>query len=185
TEGTGISGFIEYSPDLFDEGRIKRLAGHFRTLLEGIASDPRRKINELPILTLSERRQILTKWNETQVAFPRNQTVVQILEAWAVEQPEAPAVCFRETVLSYSELNRKANQLAHHLLGMGVKHGDAVAVCMERSIDFAVACVAAVKTGAAYLPLDPSLPGTRLSFMVEDSQAVAVITTANFAEIFN
>ncbi len=185
SEGQGISGFIEYSLDLFDEGRIKRMAGHFRTLLEGIVSDPRRKINELPILTFSERRQLLTRWNETQVTFPRNQTVVQVFEAWAAKQPDAPAVCFRETMLSYSELNRKANQLAHHLLGEGVKHGDIVAVCIERSVDFVVACVAAVKTGAAYLPLDPSLPGVRLRFMVEDSQAAAVITTANFANTFN
>lgn len=185
TEGKGISGVIEYSTDLFNADRITRMAGHFRMLLEGIASNPLRKISEVPILTPSERRQILTRWNATQITFLRGQTVIQIFESWAVKQPNAPAVCFQETLLSYSELNRKVNQLAHHLLGQGVTRGDTVAVCLERSIDFVVACVAALKTGAAYLPFDPGLPGSRLTFLVEDSQAAAIITTTNFADTFN
>src|SRR5215471_6924201 len=87
--------------------------------------------------------------------------------------------------LSYSELNSQANQLAHYLLAHGAKRGDVVAICLDRSLDFAVACVAAVKAGAAYLPLDSGLPSERLAFMVQDSQAVVVITTANFAATFS
>ena len=127
-------------------------------------------------LPSKEERQVLTAWNSTQQSFPQDICVPQLVALQGEERPGAPAVVMGHQALTYQELNRRANRLAHHLRALGVKSDTLVAVCLERSPDLVVALLAALKAGAAYLPLDPGYPPERLSFMLEDAQPRALVT---------
>src|SRR5580704_1494585 len=121
----------------------------------------------------AERHQILYEWNDTEVEFPRDKCVHQMFEEQAARTPEAVALVFEDTLVSYRELNRRSNQLAHYLRSQGV-HADAlVAVYAERSIEMVVALLAVLKAGGAYVPLDPGYPHDRIRYMLEDSAPVA------------
>ena len=172
----GLSGVIEYATDLFDATTIARLAGHFTTLLEGIVADPETPIAELPLLTAAEREQLLVQWNDTAVDYPRDRCIHQLFEQQAARTPDATAVVFEDTRLSYAELNARANQLAHHLITLGVGPDVLVGLCLERSLDLVVGLLGILKAGGAYVPLDPGYPATRLAFMLEDTQAPVLLT---------
>ncbi|HEX8118987.1 MAG TPA: condensation domain-containing protein, partial [Pyrinomonadaceae bacterium] len=118
-----VSGFIEYSTDLFDEATVKRLAEHFDVLLRAVVADPDRPISEVPLMTEAERRRELEEWNRTAREYPKDRCVHQLFEEQARRTPDAPAVAFEGRELTYGELNRRANQLAHHLLAAGAGPG--------------------------------------------------------------
>ncbi|HEY6186888.1 MAG TPA: amino acid adenylation domain-containing protein, partial [Pyrinomonadaceae bacterium] len=169
-----------YNTDLFEAVRIRRMLEHFRQLLEGVASDPVQRLSQLPLLTAAEQQQLLVEWNDTAIDYSENQLAHRIFEQQAERNPDAVALIFGDESLSYSELNQRANQLAHHLMAMGVTPEMAVAICMERSIEMIVSMLAVLKAGGAYLPLDLSLPSERLAFMLE-AAAVPLILTKELA----
>ncbi|HEX3560510.1 MAG TPA: amino acid adenylation domain-containing protein [Pyrinomonadaceae bacterium] len=174
--GPELQGTFEYNTDLFDADTIKRMAGHLRTLLEGVVADPSRRISELPLLTDAERRRLLLEWNDTRAVYPRDLCAHQLFEAQAERTPDAVAVALEDERLSYRELNARANMLAHYLRGLGVGAGDVVGVFMERSLEMIVGVIGALKAGAACLPLDPSYPSERLAFMLRDAGGAVVLS---------
>ncbi len=172
----GLRALLEYNTDLFDAGTMARLLGHFRTLLEGIVTDPDRRLSELPLLTEPERHQALVEWNATDAAPPRETTVHGLFEAQVARTPDAIAVMFEGDALSYRELDRRANRLARLLQARGVGPEVPVGLCVERSLEMLVGLLAILKAGGAYLPLEPAYPRERLELMLADA-AVPVLVT--------
>jgi amino acid adenylation domain-containing protein len=178
TEKTeGLRASLEYSTELFDAGTIERLLGHYRVLLEGVVAYPDRRVAHLPLLTKTERRQLLVEWNATSPDAPQVASSHELFEAQVERTPTALAVRCGDRWLSYRELDRQANQLAHHLRMLGVGPDTLVAVGVERSIELVVAVLGIWKAGGAYVPLDPTYPEERLQFLLEDSKAPVLVTT--------
>jgi amino acid adenylation domain-containing protein len=171
-----LNGLFIYSTDLFEEATIVRMAGHFQTMLEGIAADPNRRLSELPLLTESERDQLLFEWNNTQTAYPREASIQELFEAQVQKTPDAAAVIFEERHLTYRQLNERANQLAHSLRKFGVGPDVLVGICVERSIGLIVGILGILKAGGAYVPLEPAYPRERLAFMLEDAKVYVLLT---------
>ncbi|KAA0984731.1 amino acid adenylation domain-containing protein [Pseudomonas sp. ANT_J12] len=165
----GIEAVLKYATDLFDAATIERLAEDWSELLRAIVQDPSQRIAQLPMLGAARQQQLLAQWNPARVAHPVSQCLHQAIETQAERYPEAVAVVCGEQRLSYAELNRRANQWAHHLIARGVGPDVRVGVSVERSLDMIVAIIAVLKAGGAYVPLDPSYPHDRLSYMIEDS----------------
>src|SRR5262249_28817018 len=161
--GGGLHGFVEYATDLFEGSTIKRLVGHYRTLLEGIVAAPDSHICDLPLLSAAERHQQLVEWNTTAVDYPREKCVHELFAEQAAKAPEAMAVVFEDQQLSYGELDRRSNQLAHHLRGLGVGPEVLVGLCVERSLEMVIGLLGILKAGGAYLPLSPTYPQERLA----------------------
>ncbi len=176
--GKDLIGYFEYSTDLFDGLTIERMAGNFQTLLEGIVADSDKRLSDLPLLTGTERYQLLTEWNTTQFYYPEDQCIHQLFEAQANRTPEAIALSFADKEISYGELNKRANQLAHYLIELGVGPGTLVGVCLERSLDLIVGLLGILKAGGAYVPLDPLFPKERLAFMLQHAQ-VSILLSEN------
>lgn len=177
----GLIGRFEYNSDLFDASTIERMVGHWQTLLTSIVANPAQRLTELPMLTLLELEQLLTTWNNTQAIYPPETCTHQLFEAQAAQTPEATAVIFQDTRLTYRELNAQANQLAHHLRELGVGPDTLVGLCVERSLGMLVGLLAILKAGGAYIPLDPTYPTERLAFMLQDSQATLLLTQQHLA----
>ena len=169
-----LHGSIEYNTDLFDASTIQRLIGHFQTLLQSIATQPELPISQLPLLSTTEREE-MASWNETAVPYP-DALLPQHFEAQVAHTPDAIAVVFDDTHLTYLQLNHQANQLAHHLQHLGVSPETLVALYTERSLEMVIAILAIFKAGGAYLPLDPDYPQDRLAYMLADSQAPLLLT---------
>ncbi|HKH46579.1 MAG TPA: amino acid adenylation domain-containing protein [Thermoanaerobaculia bacterium] len=170
-----------YDADLFDASTIARWAGLFEVLVAGWLEDPARRVSELPLLTEPERLQLLTGWSPEPVTADRGRrAVAELFEAQVDRTPDAPAVSAadgEDVSLTYRELDKRANQLARWLVKAGVVPGDRVALCLDRSPDLVVSLLGVLKTGAAYVPLDPSSPRERLAFALEDSRPRVVLTT--------
>ncbi|NBF06090.1 amino acid adenylation domain-containing protein [Pseudomonas sp. Fl5BN2] len=145
-------------------------------LLLALEQDPQRAIGQVPVLPAAERQQLLVTFNATARDYPRQQTLQQRFEEQVLAHPQQVAAVHGEQALSYAQLNTRANQLAHHLLGLGVQPGDTVALLLPRSLDLLLGQLAICKCAAAYVPLDINAPAERLSFMVEDCQAVVVLS---------
>ncbi|MDQ1592735.1 MAG: hypothetical protein QOG71_3362 [Pyrinomonadaceae bacterium] len=178
----GLKGSFGYNTDLFEPPTIERMAGHFRTLLEGIAAHPARRLSELPLLTERETRQLLDEWNDTAAAYPRDVCFHELFERQVEQTPAAPALVFEDETLTYAELNTRANKLARHLRRLGVGADALVGICVERSIEMVIGLVGILKAGAGYVPLDPSHPKERLAFMLEDTRAPVLLTESRLLE---
>ena len=167
-----------YNMDLFAGSSVERMAANFEVLLRGIMAQPQTRFSELPLLSATERQQVLIDWNNTQADFPAQASLVSLFEAQVLATPQALAISDGTNSLSYAQLNARANQLARHLQAQipVQKDGQLVGLCMERSLAMVVGMLAIVKTGAAYLPLDPDYPAARLAYLISDAQAVVVIT---------
>ncbi len=172
---------IEYSTDLFDSGRIEQLAGHYRVLLEGIVAQPGQRIGRLPILTEAEQ-QLLQEWHKRQVDYPSDRCVHELIEEQVAHTPNATAVAFQGSQLTYCQLNDRANQLARRLQALGVGPDTLVGICMERSLELVVGLLGVLKAGGAYVPLDPEYPKERLAFMIEDANLPVLLTQARLLE---
>ncbi|NEQ20441.1 MAG: amino acid adenylation domain-containing protein, partial [Microcoleus sp. SIO2G3] len=178
----GLNGALEYNTDLFDAATIARMLGHFETLLAGIVAHPEQHLSELPILTERERQQLLVHGHDTQADYPKDQCIHQLFEAQVERTPEAIAVVFEDQQLTYRELNAKANRLAHQLQAIGVGPEVLVGLCVERSLEMAIAILGILKAGGAYVPLDPTYPQQRLAFMLEDARIPVLLTQQHWVE---
>ncbi|MBZ4401240.1 non-ribosomal peptide synthetase, partial [Myxococcus sp. AS-1-15] len=171
----GLVTYWEYNTDLFDEETVTRLAERYVALLEAVVERPSSSVFELPLVSAAERGLLLTEWNATRTEYPRDASIPALFEAQVSRTPDAVAVAFEGERLTYAELNRRANQLAHHLCRLGIEPGSRVGLFARRSLEMVVATLGILKAGAAYVPLDPSYPDERLSFMCEDSELAALL----------
>jgi amino acid adenylation domain-containing protein len=172
----GLRGVWEYNTDLFVAATIYRLADHFRTLLEGLVAHPDQHLAELPLLTATERQQILVEWNATQASYPKDACIHELFEAQVERTPDTVAVVCEGAQLTYRELNARANQLAHYLQALGVGPERLVGICVERSLELVVGLLGILKAGGAYVPLDPAYPSERLAFMLADAHIPVLVT---------
>jgi amino acid adenylation domain-containing protein len=171
----GLSGYLEYNVDLFEASTIQRLVDHFQILLEGLAADPDSPISRRPLLTRAERHRLLSEWNQTWAPAAAHACLHHWFEAQVQQTPDAVALIFNEEELTYAELNRRANQLAHGLRRRGLGPDRLAAVCLERSVELVVALLGVLKAGGAYVPVDPDYPPERVALMLEDAQACVQI----------
>ncbi|HEX7737139.1 MAG TPA: amino acid adenylation domain-containing protein, partial [Ktedonobacteraceae bacterium] len=179
----GISGSCEYNTDLFEEATIKRLIQHFQVLLGSIVADPEKRVSALPILTATDQQQLLVAWNAT--SQPLSPACFhQLFEEQARRSPCAIAVVAEEGMLSYEELNERANQLARYLQTLGVGPDVMVGLCLERSLNLMVGLLAILKAGGAYLSLDPTYPAERLAFMLRDARTRVLLTREHLRPLF-
>jgi len=171
---------MSYTVSRFEADTVSRMMGHLKTLLEGMITQPEtRKLGEIPLLTEAEQQQLLA-WNETAANYPRgNKTLVALFEEQVDKAPEAIAIVFEEQLMTYRELNTKANQLAHYLQSLGVKPEVLVGICVERSLEMIIGILGILKAGGAYVPLDPAYPAARLTFMLEDAQVPVLLTQSH------
>jgi len=167
-----------YNPELFDSASIQRMLGHFPTILAGIIANPEQNISTLPLLTQSERHQLLVEWNNTDAEYPGNKCSHQLVEEQVERTPDAVAVEFEEEQLTYRELNALANQVAHYLRSLGIKPEVPVGFCVDRSIERAVGLLGIFKSNGVYVPLDPTYPEERLAYILSDSSAQVLLTTS-------
>lgn len=174
-DGAGYRGRFEYCTDLFEAATIRRLCAHYRTLLEAVVRDPAQPVSRLPLLGKAERCQVISGWNPAR-SYPKGSPLHERFERQVERSPDAVAVVCEGESLSYAELNRRANRLAHELRGRGVRAGDIVGLHAERSIATVVGILGILKAGGAYLPLDPAYPQERIAFMLEDAGATVVVT---------
>jgi amino acid adenylation domain-containing protein len=173
--GAELRGMIEYETALFEGGTVARLAGHIENLLQDALARPDCAISELALLTEAERNQMLHTWNATAAEYPEHACIHELFERQVESTPEAIAAVFEQTALTYGELNRRANRLAHYLIPAGAGPETCVGIALERSLDSVIAILAVLKAGAAYVPLDPAYPPARLDFIVKDSALQTVI----------
>jgi amino acid adenylation domain-containing protein len=174
--GDRLQGYFSYDTSLFSCGLIEQMARHFVRLLEGIVADPACRLSRLALVTDAERRQAVTEWNSTVVAYPADKGIHALFEEQVERTPKAVAVVFGEQQLTYRELNERSNQLAHYLRRQGLGPEVLVGMCMERSVQMVVGMLGILKAGGAYVPLDPAYPKERLGFMLEDARAGIVLT---------
>jgi amino acid adenylation domain-containing protein len=175
-KANGLECLFEYNRELFDAATLLRMQAHFRNLLENIVAHNDRRISDLPFLTEQERHQLLVEWNDTKTDRVSSRCIHQEFEIHAEQTPNALAVVFNERRLSYRELNRRSNQLAHYLRKLGVGPESLVGVCLEPSLELAVALLGVLKAGGAYVPLDPTYPKERLGFMLQDAQMTVLMS---------
>jgi len=171
----GLSVTAEYCTDLFEAATIGRLLDRWRVLLEGIAAEPARRLSDLPLMDQSERRRVEVEWNETAKTYQPS-CVSELFEARVERSAGAGAIVCDGVCLTFAELNRRANQLAHHLSAAGAGPEVPVAVMLERSTEMVVALLAILKAGGAYVPLDPSYPAARLAFILDDVRTPLIVT---------
>lgn len=171
-----VHGFIEFNRELFDKATIQRLSGNYKTLLNEIITGAEHGINSLNILTDREKHQQLVLWNRTEVPVPEEPLVHRLFEIQERITPDSTAFACDGLELTYQQLNTRANRLAHYLQTLGVGTGDLVGIYMDRSLDMVVALYAILKSGAAYVPLDPAFPGDRIAYMIDDTRLRIVLT---------
>ncbi|HEX7238741.1 MAG TPA: amino acid adenylation domain-containing protein, partial [Longimicrobiaceae bacterium] len=169
-----LSGALVYRAELFEPETMARVTGHLEVVLGTMVADPRRRLSELSLLRAAERAQVLEAWGSTPAELPPL-TVHELFARQAARAPHAIAVTFEEGALTYGELERGANRLAHRLRRLGVGPETRVAVCAGRSLELVVALLAVLKAGAAYVPVDPSYPAERVAYLLDDSGCTAVL----------
>ncbi len=177
----GLTGWFEYNADLFDHITVERLSGALRLLAEQAADAPDRRLSEFSLLDEGERRRLAAEPNDTRRTWPGLDWAHREFEARARQAPGAEALRFEDRAVTYAELDRHANQLAHHLRRLGVARGDLVGIYTERSPEMVVAVLATLKAGGAYVPLDPVYPRERIAFMLADSGLKVLVTQRSLA----
>jgi amino acid adenylation domain-containing protein len=165
-----------YATDVFKKETIEKFTVYFKKLVSSIISDTNKKIADLEMLPIDEKKKLLYEFNANQLPCPTHKTIVDLFEEQLLKTPDNTAVLWDKKRLTYTDLNEKVNQLANHLMENGVKAHMVVALKMERSLEMIIGLLAILKTGAAYLPIDPSLPGQRILQMLEDSKTMHLLT---------
>ncbi|OLT58218.1 non-ribosomal peptide synthetase [Moorena bouillonii] len=183
--GEEIKGFCAYNRDLFSAETISRMVSHYENLLSAAVETTEQPVSKLPLMKEAERDQILVEWNNTKTDYPNNKCIRQLFEEQVEKTPDAAAVVFEQQKLTYSELNSKANQLAHYLQKLGVVPDTLVGICVERSVEMVVGILAILKAGGAYVPLDPNYPSERLAYMISDSQVSILLTQQSLVTLLS
>jgi amino acid adenylation domain-containing protein len=175
----------DYNTGLFDQATIARWLNHYETLLLGMVENADQSLARLPLLNESDRHQLAVDWNQTAADYPRHLCVHQLFEAQVRKTPDAIAAAFESEQLTYGELDRRANQLANYLRSTGVKPGVMVGVFVERSLDMIVALLGVMKAGGSYVPMDPTYPAERLSFVLNDASVPVLLTQESLFKTVN
>jgi amino acid adenylation domain-containing protein len=182
-EQGGLKGWLECDAGMFGRATMEQMAGHYERLLDSIVADPRCPISRLAMLSDAELRRQLVEWNATGRAFPAGKAVHGLFEQQVQRTPDAVALMMDDVRLTYGELNRRANQLAHALRTMGVAPDVPVGVCMDRSLGMVVSLLGILKAGGAYLPLDPESPPARLETIIREARLSLVLTQERFVAL--
>ncbi len=178
-----LAGVMKYRSDLFETLTIQRMLGHYIRLLESIAIDADLPISALPMTDEVEQRTVLVDWNATRSDYPRQRCIHELFHEQVAQRPNAVAVEFQDCRITYAELNRRANQLAHHLRQQGIGSGMNVGICVPRSVEMVVGLLAVLKAGAAYVPLEPDDPERRIDFVLRDTGAQALLVAPPTADV--
>ncbi|NER50689.1 MAG: AMP-binding protein [Symploca sp. SIO1A3] len=178
-EGEELKVWCTYNRDLFEAETIQRMLSHYQNLLAAVVENPNQPISLLPLMSETEQQQLLVAWNNTKTNYPTDKCIHELFEAQVQKTPSAVALVFEEQQLTYSQLNSKANQLAHYLQQLGVGPDMLVGICLERSVEMVVGLLAILKGGGAYVPLDPSYPPSRLAQILEDAQLHFLLTDSD------
>ncbi|WP_263139965.1 non-ribosomal peptide synthetase [Pseudomonas sp. RIT-PI-AD] len=181
-EGNALAASFSYASELFDASTIERMAGHWQTLLRALVAKPSERLDRLPLLSATESQALLRQWNPQPAPHASADYLHRRFERQAVRAPQAIAVSDGDRHLSYDQVNRMANRLARRLGERGVGPESLVGVALGRSAELIVALLAVLKTGAAYVPLDPDYPVERLEYMIEDSGLELVLTRRDLLE---
>jgi len=181
--GDGYHFWIDFNLDIFDQATIVRLTDHYKELLEQFVLHPAVAIQQLELLPAREQAVLLTQFNNTGSDYRRDTTIVALFEELAARQPDSPAVQDGQQQLTYGELDEQATRLAHYLVGRSWNDGSPIPVCMDRSVDMVIALLAILKTGAAYIPVDPSYPADRIGYLLEDSGARVLISHSRYRDL--
>ncbi|WP_068185777.1 non-ribosomal peptide synthetase [Mycobacterium sp. UM_CSW] len=183
-EPAGIAGSVEFRTDVFDAASIETLIERLKRVLAAMTADPGRRLSSVDLLDEAEHARLDEAGNRAVLSLPAPAavSVPELFAAQVAHAPEAPAVTFAGQTMTYRELDEAANRFAHLLSGRGVGPGGCVALLLERSAQAVVAMLAVLKTGAAYLAIDPALPAARIDFMLGDAAPVAAVTTAGLAD---
>ncbi len=171
-----FKGTVEYSSELFDHGTISRMIGHYLNILESMVADAHMRILNSSLLGQEEKEHIVSELNETQSQLPELCGLHQLFEEQANRIPEKTAILTDNKKLTYDELNKRSNQLAHFLIDLGVGPDTLIGLYVERSIDIVIGVLGILKAGGAYVPLDPAYPEERIAFMVEDACMPVILT---------
>lgn len=174
---------FEYNTDLFERSTMQRMVQHFERLLNAVIEHPDVAIAKIPLMSLEEREQVVVEWNRTAADYPRDLTIPSAFERQVERTPDATALLFAGKKWSYRQLNDEANRLAHKLIEKEVGADSLVGVCLERSAEMVMALLGVLKTGAAYVPLDPAYPAERLRFLVEDASLSSVVTRSSLQNL--
>ena len=180
--GGSMPASLSYNVDLFEGSTVARMAEHLVVLLSAAISNPDLPISDLPLLTPQEESKVLVEWNATAKTYP-DTTMHRLIERQIERTPQATALVFEKRTMSYQELNRRANQLAHYLRARGVGPDTLVAVLMERSFEMVIALLGILKAGGAYVPIDGGYPVERQLYMIRDAEAPVILTQAKFADL--
>ncbi|HET8846329.1 MAG TPA: amino acid adenylation domain-containing protein, partial [Ktedonobacteraceae bacterium] len=175
-DGSKLVGGFKYCKALFHEVTIQRIKEDWLALLELIVADPTQRIGDLPLFSSIEQQRLLMEWNSTETEYARDQCIHELFEAQVVRTPDAPAVIYGETLLTYRQLNAQANQLAHHLRNLGVCPGVSVAIYMERSLEMIPALLGILKAGGTYVPLEIGFPTARISWILTSLKIPILLT---------
>ncbi|PPA82185.1 non-ribosomal peptide synthetase [Brevibacillus laterosporus] len=181
----GLEGFFEYSPDLFRKDTIERMREHWHRLLHAILENPHSSISDLAMLTEGEEQQLLIDWNSTNQPFSDNACIHELFEAQVEKTPDQIALKHNDQVITYEELNKRANQVAHLLKKRGVERETLVGMYMERSIEMIVGVLGILKAGGAYIPIDPIYPIERVRHILQDSGLQIVLTSQHLNELMS
>jgi amino acid adenylation domain-containing protein/non-ribosomal peptide synthase protein (TIGR01720 family) len=176
---------MNYEDSRLDQDTVVRMLGHLETMLEAMIADPYQPLSAIPLLTDKERKQLLIEWNDTRTDYPAHECIHRLFESHVSRAPESIALVFGDKSLTYAQLNKRSNQLAHYLQASGVGPEVPVGVCMERSVEMLVALLGILKAGGAFLPFESSEPGERLLGMLEDAQAPIVLSKRALENLVN
>ncbi|HEY4326481.1 MAG TPA: amino acid adenylation domain-containing protein [Mucilaginibacter sp.] len=178
----GLLGSAEYSTDRYRGETITRMINHYINLLRSITATPEEKVSRLGMLSEAEEQTLLTEFNLTRIAYPKDKTIVELFREQVIKNPGTAAVIYENEELSYSELDKRSNQLSNYLQQRGIKAETMVPICIERSMEMMVGILGIMKAGGAYVPIDPAYPQDRISYMLEDTGAVLVVSSSSSRE---
>jgi amino acid adenylation domain-containing protein/non-ribosomal peptide synthase protein (TIGR01720 family) len=173
--GAGLTGTIQYSTALYTEETIYRMVDNFKVLLNSVATRPQNVVDGLPLLTDKERNKLLVEFNDSAAPFPTDKTIIDLFNEQVAIRPNSPAVIFKNDQISFKELDERSNQLARYLQSRGVRQEMLIPICIERSIEMLVGIFGILKSGAAYVPVDPEYPIERITYMLGDTNAEVIL----------
>ncbi|SFJ90871.1 non-ribosomal peptide synthetase, partial [Myroides guanonis] len=168
---------LEYSTTLFDKDTIDRMILHYQNLLQSIISDITQPIDSLSILTKKEEIQLLDVFNDTFTEYPKDKTILDLFSEQVKNTPDAIAVVFEGQALTYKELDQSSNQLSHYLYGQGVITDSLVGICLDRNLEMVIGILGILKSGGAYVPIDPEYPSDRVAYMLKDASIKTVLSS--------